>query len=82
MLVFVVNNIKLSFISFCFLTSCKISFEFLLLPWLQPYFLTRILTPDQNSGIRQDGKNCQRPASAIRLSGAACVTNSSPRDGE
>ena len=42
MLVFVVNNIKLYFISVCFLTSCKISFELFLLPWLQPYFISCI----------------------------------------
>ena len=42
MLAFVVNNIQLYFISVCFPTSCKISFEFFLLPWLQPYFITCI----------------------------------------
>ena len=42
MSVFVVNNIKLYFISVCFLTSCKISFEFFLLPWLQSYLITCI----------------------------------------
>ena len=42
MLVFVVNNIQVYFINVCFLTSCKILFELFLLPWLQPYFITRI----------------------------------------
>ena len=37
-----VNNIKLYFVSVCFLTSCKISFAFFLLPWLQQYFITCI----------------------------------------
>ena len=42
MLVFVVDNIKLYFINVCFHTSCKISFELFMLPWLQLYFITRI----------------------------------------